>query len=25
VRGEFCFELISLCDACHERLHGRSK
>ena len=24
-RREFCFELISLCDACHARLHGRSK
>ncbi len=23
VRREFCFELISLCDACHARLHGR--
>ena len=22
VRREFCFELISLCDACHRRLHG---
>ncbi len=22
-RREFCFELISLCDACHRRLHGR--
>ena len=23
LRREFCFELISLCDACHRRLHGR--
>ena len=23
VRREFCFELISLCDSCHARLHGR--
>ncbi len=22
VRREFCFELISLCDSCHRRLHG---